>query len=56
MDEISIIPKWLTERKEMVYPQSGIERHQELGSGQYGMVFKGRLKQGNAVYVYLWLY
>ena len=52
VDEESILPNWLRVRPEMIYPQSCIERSQQLGQGQFGSVFKGKLIQGNAVYVY----
>ena len=46
--EISL-PDWLSSRKEIIFPRSSIEKHQELGSGQYGSVYKGKLLQGNAM-------
>ena len=50
-DEESILPSWLRVRPEMIYPQSCIEKCQQLGQGQFGSVFKGKLIQGKAVYV-----
>ena len=46
-----IMPGWLQARKEMIFPQSCVERSQEIGRGQFGAVFKGILVQGQAVYV-----
>ena len=46
-----ILPEWLKARKEMIFPQSCVERFQEIGRGQFGAVFKGKLVQGQAVYV-----
>ena len=51
-DDEPILPGWLKARKEMVYPQRSIEKGKQLGSGQFGEVFKGRLVQGTAVYVH----
>ena len=51
VDEESILPQWLRVRPEMIYPHSSIELNHELGKGQFGCVFKGNLRQGNAVYV-----
>ena len=46
-----ISPDWLLEKQEMIFPLDSIEKNQELGKGQYGSVFKGKLVQGKAVYV-----
>ena len=51
VDEESILPSWLRERPEMIYPQSCIEECQQLGQGQFGSVFMGKLVQGKSVYV-----
>ena len=53
VDDVSFLPKWLRENKEMIYPQSCIKTSQQLGQGQFGSVFKGNLIQGKAVYVHL---
>ena len=37
------LPEWLRNRKEIIFPQNSIEKYQELGSGQYGSVYKGKL-------------
>ena len=44
-----LLPQWLLDKKEMIYSKDCVEKHEKLGSGQYGLVFRGRLKQGNAV-------
>ena len=51
VDGRPMVPDWLKNRKEMVYPQNCIERCRQLGSGQFGTVFMGKLVQGTAVYV-----
>ena len=52
-DHESILPEWLKERKEMLFSSDCIEKGKELGSGQFGAVFKGKFIQGHAVYVEL---
>ena len=49
VEEASILPQWLLKRKEMIFSHMYIEQQEKLGSGQFGTVFKGRLRQGNAV-------
>lgn len=49
--DTSALPKWLRERPDMIYPHSCTEKGQQLGKGQYGTVFKGKLVLGNSVYV-----
>ena len=48
-DEDNILPVWLQNRKEMIFPESAILRGQTLGKGQFGIVMKGALVQGNAM-------
>ena len=48
---IPMVPDWVKNRKEMVYPQKCIKKGRQLGSGQFGAVFIGKLIQGTAVYV-----
>ena len=48
-EESSLLPEWLQERKEMIFPKYSITKGQQLGRGQFGSVFKGKLAQGNAV-------
>ena len=43
------LPGWLSSRKEIIFPRGSIQKYQELGSGQYGSVYKGKLLQGNAM-------
>ena len=45
------LPDWLQKRKEMIFPNTAVIKGQKLGKGQFGIVFKGVLVQGNAVYV-----
>ena len=47
------LPNWLFKKRGMIYPQDKVEKQETLGRGKYGVVFKGRLMQGNAVYVNL---
>ena len=49
VEDASILPQWLLKRKEMIFSHMYIEQQEKLGSGQFGAVFKGRLRQGNAV-------
>ena len=48
-DSDSILPGWLIQHQEMIYPRKSVERGSPLGHGQYGAVFKGKLTQGKAV-------
>ena len=50
-DDLMMLPKWLQEKKDMIFPQECIQTGQEIGYGQYGTVFKGKLALGNSVYV-----
>ena len=43
------------EKKEMIFLQSSIEKGQMIGRGQFGVVFKGKISLGNAVYVFIFL-
>ena len=43
------LPDWLQNRKEMIFPNTAVIKGQKLGKGQFGIVFKGALVQGNAV-------
>ena len=51
--DITKLPEWLRKRRQMIFPQSSVEKGEQLGRGQFGAVFKGNLTQGNAVYVNL---
>ena len=46
--EDSTLPMWLKLRKEMIFPKESIEKMQQIGSGQFGAVFKGTFNPGNA--------
>ena len=48
-DKESLLPDWLRERKEMIFPNESIEKYQEIGRGQFGTVLKAKLAQGQAV-------
>ena len=48
-DKESLLPDWLKERKEMIFPNESIEKYQEIGRGQFGTVLKAKLAQGQAV-------
>ena len=52
-DKEPMVPDWLKKRKEMVYPPKCVEKGRQLGSGQFGAVFMGKLTQGTAMYVFL---
>ena len=45
------LPDWLIGKEEILFSQDCIEKEYKLGSGQFGTVFKGKIIQGNAVYV-----
>ena len=49
--EEDVLPVWLKNRKELIFPQNSIDKDKQLGSGQYGTVYKAKLMQGNAMYV-----
>ena len=42
-------PDWLKDKKEMVFLKNSIVKGKLLGKGQFGVVYKGKLHQGNAV-------
>ena len=44
----SRLPMWLKLRKEMIFPKESIEKMHQIGSGQFGAVFKGTFNPGNA--------
>ena len=48
-DKEYLLPDWLRERKEMIFPNESIEKYQEIGRGQFGTVLKAKLAQGQAV-------
>ena len=43
------LPSWLKDRREIVFATEHIEKKEELGNGQYGVVYKGIYSQGNAL-------
>ena len=43
------VPTWLDENKEIVFSPEHIQRKEMLGSGQYGVVYKGIICQGKAM-------
>ena len=49
INESSDLPEWLKDRKEMLFSKNFIIKGKQLGKGQFGTVFKGKLTQGNAV-------
>ena len=46
-----MLPDWLQQKKKMIFPKKSIVKGECVGRGQFGCVFKGKLVQGNAVYV-----
>ena len=46
---IDHIPEWLQNRKDMIYDASCIEKGKRLGDGNFGVVFEGKIRLGNAV-------
>ena len=53
--EHPLLPDWLKLQTEMIFPHRCIEKHQMIGRGQYGVVFKGKITVGNSVYVFTFL-
>ena len=47
--EESYLPSWLRQKKKMIFSKDCISKGHSLGKGQFGMVYKGKLSQGNAV-------
>lgn len=54
--EEDVLPDWLKNRKELIFPQNSIDKDKKLGSGEYGTVYKAKLMQGNAMYVTVYYY
>ena len=48
VNEECILPTWLKDKKEVIFPQQSLEKYQSLGAGQYGSVYKGKIMQGKA--------
>ena len=46
--QLDILPKWLSNRQEMIFSLDCIEKKEMLGHGQYGTVNKGIFHYGNA--------
>ena len=46
-----VLPDWLMNRREMIFPETSVIKGQQLGRGQFGIVQKGELVQGYAKYV-----
>ena len=46
-----VLPNWLINNKEIIVPNSCIEKGLQIGNGQFGAVFKGTFSYGNAMYV-----
>ena len=44
-----ILPQWILDHSDMIFPPNSIKRMAILGSGQFGTVYKGTYCQGNAV-------
>ena len=49
LDDASGMPDWLKDRSGMIFSRNCITKGKQLGQGQFGTVFKGKLNQGNAV-------
>ena len=43
------LPNWLKTRPELIYDSSCIEKGEKLGSGNFGAVFEGKIRFGNAM-------
>ena len=44
-----MLPQWILDKPDMIYPQNSIKKKGALGTGQFGTVHKGTYCQGNAV-------
>ena len=49
LNNASGMPDWIEDRSEMIFSRNLITKGKQLGQGQFGTVFKGKLNQGNAV-------
>ena len=49
MGKKELIPNWLENHSDMIYPQEAVHLDVELGSGQFGSVYKGKLVQSRSV-------
>ena len=49
VDGDPLLPTWLLDRNEMIYDGSCIEKGRRLGGGNFGDVFEGKIRLGNAV-------
>ena len=49
MSKKELIPNWLENRADMIYPQEAVHLDVQLGSGQFGSVYKGKLVQSRSV-------
>ena len=50
VEDESVIPKWLSKRKDMIYDKSCVKlTGRKLGHGNFGAVQEGRVQLGNAV-------
>ena len=43
-----VLPDWLMDRREMIFPETSVIKGKQLGRGQFGIVQKGELVQGYA--------
>ena len=44
-----ILPQWILDHGDMIFPPNSIKKQGILGSGQFGTVYKGTYCQGNAM-------
>ena len=49
MSHKEVTPNWLRNRSDMIYPQEAVHLDVQLGSGQFGSVYKGKLVQSRSV-------
>ena len=49
VDGDPLLPKWLLDRNEMIYDTACIEKGRRLGGGNFGDVFEGKIRLGNAM-------
>ena len=48
-----ILPEWLRNKKDMIFDTGCITKGNKLGHGHFGAVFEGKIRLGNAVYVFI---
>ena len=56
---VEILPMWLQAKESMIYSQHSVQKGEQIGQGQFGAVFKGKIILGSSVYgdaIYIYIY